>query len=384
MTYSISSISNRDLQLLYHYRILRQPASFLNAIYNQGESVLVTFSPVGESDEGYRFEVRTSIPSNKVPLLEFEGDEQYWDQLSFLKTLEVKTDRLVLTSDNSTLDGIQVRIFWVDSIEQFQNLLKGYEAELKALADDLDALKDKLSSLSDTEGFLKLLDGVDGNLVKIADTGAGLGLADANYHIVGPTTKTKLNNPSEKELANLIPDIDSDLTLVVQDPRPRTLQGLYGRGTITITGTGVWYLINITNDVSFEDFKGTVYLYNCPAVRITSGTTVSDLTVVNSFCAFSKGLIEKATLVRNSTLKHNSGKIVTLVHVGVGCEYYSQVSSGVAKTNQPTFEWSVIQGKVCLANGLIIMNGRDISFVTGHHDDPLQPSKLTVQTVGGV
>lgn len=384
MTYSISSISNRDLQLLYHYRILRQPASFLNAIYNQGESVVVTFSPVGESDEGYQFEARTSIPSNKVPLLEFEGDERYWDQLSFLKTLDVETDRLILTSDSSTLDGIQVRIFWVESIEQFQNLLKGYEAELKALAGDLEALKDKLNSLSDPEGFLKLLDGVDGNLVKIADTDAGIGLADANYHIVGPTTKTKLNNPSEKDLANLIPDIDSDLTLVVQDPRPRTLQGLYGRGNITITGSGVWYLINVTNDVSFEDFKGTIYLYNCPAVRITARTTVSVLTMVNSFCAFSKGLIEKATLVRNSTLKHNSGKIVTLVHVGVGCEYYSQVGSSVAKTSQPTFEWSVVQGKVCLANGLIIMNGRDISFITGHHDDPLQPSKLTVQTVGGV
>ena len=33
MIYAISQISNRDLQLLYTYRILRHPSALLNSIY---------------------------------------------------------------------------------------------------------------------------------------------------------------------------------------------------------------------------------------------------------------------------------------------------------------------------------------------------------------
>lgn len=384
MTYSISSISNRDLQLLFHYRILRQPSDYLKAVYTRGAGEVLTFAPIGMSNDDppeYQFQATTSGPANKVPLLEFTGDEEDWAQVAYLTTLEVNGKTLTLKSQNESLGDMTITCYWVDSIDQLNEILAEYLIELKSLQSELDALDKRLAELDDGKGTATV-SGIPDNLVKIKTTDDGKGLTDALYRIVEPTVSQHLQSPSEADLAKLVPDIDGDISITVTDNRPRTLQGLYGKGSISISGSGIWYLIGITNDVLLINFTGTVYAYGCPSVRVNKNCNVKRVTLVNSFMVHALGTVQQATLVRNSTYKHNSGKLVELAHVGVGCEYYSQISRDMAAVNEPVFDWANIQGTACLANGIIIMNGREVSFITGHHDDPMQISTVDIEVSG--
>lgn len=389
MTYSISSISNRDLQLLYHYRILRQPSDFLKAVYSAGPSSVLEFNPGEEqtSDDGskiYTFITQTDVPEDKIPLLEFSGEEKDWQYAQYLINLEVDGDTLTLTSTVDTIGDMVIKVYWVSSLEEYTKILQGYQTELLALQDTLSQLDQKVDALSDTSDLLlRPTSGIPDNLVMLVKDGEQLDLGDSGYRVVGAVRSQSFNNKSNDFFAGLVREITEDISIYESADRSYTLNDFFGAGTITITGVGSWYIRNVTNPLDFQDFSGTIYLENCPAVRINRYAKVKELVAVNSFVVHNaRAATDAVTLIRHSVLKHNSGVIKELKHVGVACEYYSQVPTGFIPVYEPSFDWRNVQGTVCLGNGLLIVNGRDLSFVTGHHDDPFMPSSLKIVTSG--
>lgn len=378
MTYSISSISNRDTQLLHCYRILRQPAEFLGAVYTGGVPEELHFTPGnpivtegGDETTLYTFITSARVPENKVPLLEFYGDDEAWAKSAYLTQLLVEGQHLTLYSTRPSIEGLGCRVYWLSSISTVEGIISSYKEELQALADELEELK---KSGGDTVAASIVIDGVPDNLIKIDDAKKeGTNLTDSEYRIASAVPSQKIVEPSKEDLARMIKTIGGDLHIVSTN-KMQTLQGLSGSGRITISGSGTWYLIDVTNDVVFQYFTGNIYAINCPAVRTWKGTNIGSIQLANSILIHNQGNTGRLTLTRRSLVKHNSGSIKTLVHVGVGCEYYSQTST----SNEPTFEWNQIQGTVCLSAGRVLMNGREVSFITGHHDDPFQPSKLEI------
>lgn len=382
MIYSISSISNRDLQLLYHYRILRQPSDLLNAAYTDSEPIPLTFSEGGlvsekeYSDElFYSFKAPIQLKENMVPLLEFTGEESDWSNIQDLVCAKFDSDTVTLYSTSKSLGKTTgVNLYWVQSFEVIRQLLEAYSNELASLQEELTNLDTQMTNLDFSNDYLERPKGVVGNLVKFVEREGKLSLGDSEHKITGAVESQNLTNPTIEYLARMVKDVTGDLSISCTDNIERTLQGMTGSGEIIISGTGTWYLIDTSNSITFQKFRGTVYLNQCPAVRTGNRCTFEEINAVNSFLVHNLGTIKKLCLARHAIVKHNSGEIQELLHVGVGCEYYSQTRSKY----EPKFEWTHIQGLVCLSNGVIILNGREISFVTGHHDDPLPPSEIKV------
>ena len=76
MRYSISSISNRDLQVLYTYRIFKEPSELLNQVYRNANPIPLQFdsSCMTEDVDEYNRPIYVSdckvqVPENKVPFL---------------------------------------------------------------------------------------------------------------------------------------------------------------------------------------------------------------------------------------------------------------------------------------------------------------------------
>lgn len=388
MRYSISSISNRDLQLLYQYRILRQPADFLQAVYTATDPIELTFGEGEEITEDektlYRFTTEVATPEAKIPLLEFVFIDDVWAEVQFLTELEVESGSLVLYSELDTIEHLQIKLHWVDSLQEISSILAAYKDELNALRQQLEELENSIQNIDPSGNYLRRPTGVVDNLVKFSDASGRLELADSDYMISSAVPATQLTNPTAVSLAQMIKDINGAITIHCTDKEARTLQNWYGSGSVIITGNGTWYLINVSLPVEIVNFSGSVYVYDCTDITIGKNCNVDNVYAINSIITVKSGNVDILHLHRCSFCKQVSGVIRELAFVGAGCEYYSQVRGAHPDKQEPRFEWTNIQGTVCLSNGQILMNGKDISFVTGHHDDPLQPTKMTIVAEGDV
>lgn len=387
MRYSISSISNRDLQLLYHYRILRQPAELLQAVYREGVATELHFSEPVEVVEDditlYRYDADTEIPEGLVPLLEFAFTDGIWTELQFLTDLEV-SDHLELYSTYNTIDHLVIKLYWVKSLDAIQKLLSAYRDDLNALQAQLKQLEDNIGNLDSPSGYLKRPKGTPDNLVKFVDDAGVLELGDSEYKVSQPIASVQLNNPSRLQLSRMIKEINGVLTLSGTDRTERTLQGLYGSGSVIISGNGTWYLYNISLPVQLQNFSGILCMSQCADVTILKNCTVNKLEAINSIITVQGGTVDWMSLHRCAFCKQESGVVRRVDMVGAGCEYYSQIRGDHAAKQEPTIAWDCVQGTVCLSDGRIIINGKDVSFVTGHHDDPMQPTQMKVVPAGDI
>ena len=386
MIYSVSSISNRDVQLLYHYRMLKQPAGNLQAVFRQLEPVSVTFPSIGTSTGSvtenleplYSFTTSIEIPENKIPLLEFSGDENDWAKIEYLTTLDVSSNQITLYSTSPELgDTTQVSLFWCSSVQAVSDLLSKYAEEIAALWQEVESLRKTISGLDLGEGLIKDLHGIENNLVKFgfdADLDRVF-LTDSEHQIVGATESQTLMNPSQEELSRLVKDLGGPIKIAITDSGKRILEGFRGY-SLTVTGKGTWFLTNVKSTVIFSDFSGSVYANHCSHIRTYGNyNRIKDLQLAQSFLTHRQGIIESLKIAQRSAVKHmGKAQIKVLEQVGIACEYYSQVED---PKYEPKFEWDTVQGTLNLSDGFILHNGFEVSFQTGHHDDPL-PGTITV------
>ena len=377
MIYSISSISNRDVQLLYHYRMLKQPSDYLNEVF-RGESIFVQFPSIGQLSSRqtdnqvlYEYSTELDVPENRIPMLEFTGNESDWAQIQYLTEAEVNSNRITLYSTNQSLgETVRVNVYWCQSFESITKALLSHIEDIEKLSKELDNLKLEIDSLSLGDEYLKNPEGIRDNLVKFEVTDEGrVTLADSKHRIVGATESQTLMNPSQEELSGLIKHLGGPIKIEGSSSEPRILENFSGHN-IKITGSGTWIFLNISSTIILENFSGSFFANQCTHIRTYgSYNRIKEAQIVQSFLTHRTGLIEKLKLARQSAVKHmGDAKIKTLEQVGIACEYYSQVSYS---RYEPDFEWDTIQGTVNLISGLIVHNGFEVSYQTGHHDDPL-------------
>ena len=381
MIYSISSISNRDVQLLYHYRILKQPSDYLKEVFRELEPVVVTFPSTGvnsskttENNEPlYEYSAQIDIPDNKVPMLEFAGDEYDWARIQYLTEAEFSGNKVVLYSTCDQLgETTEVSVYWCQSMESITQALNKNAQEIQNLRTRLDRLRLDLGNLNLGEGYLKNPEGIQDNLVKFDFNEEGkICLADSEHQIVGATESQTLMNPSQEELSRLVKDLGGPIRIEGPSSQEKTLEGFTGRDII-ITGSGTWIFKDIESTIILMNFTGSFFSQHCTHIRTYgSYNRIKDAQIIQTYLTHKIGLIENLKLARQSTVKHMSkARIKKLEQVGIACEYYSQVDDS---RYEPDFEWDTIQGTVNLISGLIIHNGFEVSYQTGHHDDPLNP-----------
>ena len=169
--FDISAISNRDLQLLYEYRILRRPADKLTAILG-GENFTISMrEDIQSNTDLYTYRLDTLPQPNRVPFLEFvPTSAEDWRALAQLSSAEVTDNGIRLYSTAEIPTDMQVHIYWCDSLHQIeslfadiQNMLEQFDADFDQLKADIEYLKEHAAVDSRPEGLVN-------NLVKIKRT----------------------------------------------------------------------------------------------------------------------------------------------------------------------------------------------------------------------
>lgn len=377
MTYPLSQISNIDCQLLQAFRILRQPSDFLPAVYRDSPTTMLTFTAgqaTGELDAYnrpiYQFESQPLKLGKAIPFLEFETSSKDKHKLIDLMELEVQTDKLVLKGTLPELPEMTVTVFWVSSFEDIRMALAKFKEALEKLRNDINALGDRIANFTFKGGY-KVPDGKDNHLVAIGQSG----LIDSGFEVRLNSEVTATLRGTTQEMLDALPKAVHGTWEIECNSRELSL-AQFKHGRLIFKDHGILYLYNITSKIVLQDFTGSVYAMQCSDILIEGLTAIDAITVVQSNVRFTHGRIRKATILRKSVFEHTGGVLQECDHIGVACTYHVAMSEGSAKMKSPTVFSSNIQGTYVGMNGDVFKNGKEISFVTGQHDDPLQPDVL--------
>lgn len=401
--YYVSEISNRDLAVLYQYRILRQPSSFLSAIYRDGEPV---YSEIYEgaatdlqTDDGrpvYRYDLDIPENAGKIPYLEFsctsDVDEKRLESMMYL-------DGMSLYSTVSSFQNpVQVGVYWVSSLEQIR---KAIEAYLKAMGGfDIDSLRDLFNARKNQPGGLPSVTGRNNNLIQFVDNGEKLTLGDSGYMIESALDGQQLLNPSQELLSSLPRRLKHNINISITDGETRYLS-LFAGYTINIKGNGNWILRDIKSGVDFVSGTGAVRMWNCKLVHFRStideaqrgdgSYTCTYLYAHRSLVVLNQGKIADIVLTGNSTLiavpvsieQATSDIVITKVTaIGYGCSFYSWVG---AIPIEPKYiqglAWSC---NVTTSEVMLYIAGRRIDEISNEHDAELQPSRIVEYSIDNI
>lgn len=390
MEYPISQISNRDLQVLYKYRILKQPSDLLKVTYTDSEPVELEFdagSPTSEKDSYgrtvYRFIAPVEIKQGWVPLLEFRGNDSDWADLADLIKASFQDNQVILYSGSSTLGStLEVHLYWCTSLQEIENALESLRAGIQDLEKDIENLNSRLSSLSFGGDYMERPSGSDEHLVKYAlGSDKRITLSDSEHIIItGALPKQRIVNPDSETLRRLNQVIGDTVTIDITDGRPRYFSDFTG-AALKLNSNGDLYLENIHSEVILNKFGGDLYTQNCACIHLSDDTKIRHLYAINTIIEMSAGRIQEVTLTRNSVLNHRSGIVKAVAHIGFHCTYYSEVpESSIRMAGPSKIPWERIQGVYCDHAGHVIRHGKEISFFAGHHDDPLPVVATTTVT----
>ena len=133
MFYDIGTVSNRNIQLLYKYRILREPSTELTAICRDSEPISVTelaWSPSTKELDGYNQVYEAVIVSDvgqsqRVPFLEFRTNEELdWRWIADFIGVELIDSRLILYSTTNYLTNLPINVYWCYGLRHISSMLE--------------------------------------------------------------------------------------------------------------------------------------------------------------------------------------------------------------------------------------------------------------------
>lgn len=402
--YPLSAVSNRDLQLLYHYRMLRQPSGSLMAVYTGTEGLELTLDQFNVSGEYSVCTLALDVPPGKVPLIEFiEEGSTDWKCLPDLVALSLTDSGIqILASKDAVIPTpIKIRLFWCSTLADVDRILSGYASALKELAVDLKKLQEEVASLNFDNVYMKAPSGINNNLVKFkvdsVDGVTTISLTDSEHQITEATASQTFFNPSQADLATMVKSLQGDIAISVTDNQKRYLDGFSGH-TITISGSGDWYINNTSSAVRFSKFTGKVQAVNCPYLLTSDRLSLSEfreLLLYNSYFQAYGGVFKMVRLCRRSVLDYEAGYLEFIDTIGPGSECY--IGPAVQYWTRwdysknefypdrqepvpdPRVAYCDILGTLCTGDGVIIKNGVDISFQGGQHDCQLPPTELDLE-----
>lgn len=400
--YLVNEISNRDLSLLHYYRILRKPAEFLSAVYDQGEpAVTEIFEGTAtdlETEDGsplYAFDLGIEPVEGYIPYLEFDAAND--NDRKHLETLIYLDNTTLYGKSSEFQEAVQIKIYWVSSLESIK---KAIELYLKAL-DELDPreLRNKFNDKKNKPKGIKAISGLDENLIELTDSDSGLTMKDSDYMITSALDAQMLVNPSQELLMSLPRKLKHNINIAITDGGTRYLSSFSGY-SINIKGNGNWIIRDAQCGIDFVSGTGVVYLWNCRLVHfrytVSEGQSSVEydcryLYAHRSLVILNQGIIADVCLVGGSTLievptsltaAYSSTKLQNVSLIGHGCSLYSWVRPiPVKSTNILGLAWW------CTFSGegeALYVAGRRIDEASGEHDEELKPSRVLEMDVDNI
>lgn len=399
--YQLGEISNRDLALLYSYRILRSPADFLSSVYSQGEPLTASIqkgeptdllTDSGESIYSYKLDVE--LDSSKIPYLEFDAaSDKDREKTAMLLYLDGDT----LYSLCAEFDEpVYVNIYQVESLEQIKAAIDDYMQVLGEL--DITALRQALDERKNKPAGLPTVVGSENNLVEFTEVDGKKIMKDSHYTITSALDGQTLVNPSQELLSILPRKLRHSINIQVTDRNTRYLNRFSGF-SINIQGNGNWVLEDIESGVDFISGSGTVKVRNCELIHFrnsiianrTNAYTCDKLIVHRSLIVVNQGKINDVVLTGGSTLidipilsaiEILDKRIEHISLIGAGCYVYSWSESipvSAADIHGLAWYYSILHKSTAL-----YIAGRRIDEVSGEHDAELHPKDIVEYDVDNI
>lgn len=337
MFYDIGAITNRDIQLLYEYRILRQPSDNLTAITRAGEAQHVdelkwqaSSRLIETYDTVYEAVLTDQIKSGLVPFLEFhpEGGE-LWKFIADFIDIEVTEDKLILYSTNAEISELPIDIYWSYSLHHINSMLSDIQRDLDALAKDYASLENQLETFKDTGTFRQRPEGLIPNLIKIENATTEVNLVDSLYRIMTAENSRLYVNLSQQNLDSMEHIINEAVEFRFLQVDHYVLDSFISP-TILISGSGDLVLKNLKGQVVVTDWQGTLTVIDCPEVHIAAKDSnhiclITTLQISRNSTVYLENYIhqiQNIELYSNSICRHWRANVRNISYIGPGCTYW--------------------------------------------------------------
>lgn len=338
MVYDIGSISNRNIQLLYEYRILREPSDNLTAICRDEEPQTTSKLDWKESDriiEGYDTVYETKLDGiaaedDSVPFLEFHPESDTdWKWIADFIDVDVTSDGLILYSASNHLPELNTSVYWCYSLHHIESLLLDILRDLNALSKNYDEIETRIKNFKDNGSHLQRPSGLVPNLVKIDIGERGVDLVDSLYRIRTAESNRLFVNYSQDNLNHMEHIFNESVEFRFLDTDHYVVDD-FTAPVMIISGNGDLVLRNLKGQVLVTRWVGTITVIDCAEVHLTA---VSESDICNlSHLQIMKGStvylenqvhqIDKLSMLASSLCRHWRANIKELSYVGPGCTYW--------------------------------------------------------------
>lgn len=401
MFYDIGSVTNRNIQLLYEYRILREPSHNLTAICRDGNKQTIDTLNWKESTreiEGYDTVYEARLDGIKpeadcVPFLEFHPEENSdWKWIADFIDVQVDDEGVTLYSSTNYIDVLPTDVYWCYSLRHIDSLLTDILDDLGGLVKEYDKLENEIKNYRDDGRYLRRPAGLIPNLVKIQNTEEGSDLVDSLYQVMTAESNRLFVNMSQDNLNHMehIFNESVEFRFINQD---HYVVDSFIAPVILISGNGSLVLRNLKGQVLVTNWSGSITVIDCPEVHLTATNPVYICRL--NILQISKGstvylenqvhIIKELRMYANSLCRHWRGNVRNLTYVGPGCTYWccAQVSvPGRAQLSEYTdasntvFDFNVhniIGSFVSDFDNMMIVGQKNLTPRLGNSDAEPQP-----------
>lgn len=394
MIYELGQISNRDNQLLYVYRILRQPSNRLIEFLRYENPDIYVMDNCHSYNEGFEYTISVNPVPNRIPYLEFySDDETELKHIESLREVELSGNVLSIRGDTDKLtSSTSVSIYWVPSLAYIRKIQDEIEERLGILSDRYDNDKNLIGSLGVGSGYVMNLKGVVPNLVNIGSDSTGLIYDDSHYRLSGPLSAQLLVNPPQRLISSLLKVHTGVLQIRDNENKAKVYQGFSG-GRIELSGSFTTLVLkDISSIVFLDNIKArNVIISNCPAVIFRkslsnegSGSNVDRLELRNSYVTlFQNVAVKSIWCYQRSTSVVKKGSIQAVGCVEAGSTLFidepenSKISNIMVPTLQGLFYSNKSIEKYPYLNEIFLAQ-KPITFQRGQVEDPVPPDQAEV------
>lgn len=344
MFYDVGSVTNRNIQLLYEYRILREPSDNLSAICRDStpqETSTLSWSISNREIEGYEQVYEATLDEitpqdNCVPFLEFHPEDDVdWKWIADFIDVEVDSGVVKIYSTTDYLTSIPMSVYWCYSLRHIDSMLTDILKDLDKLVKEYDKLEDEIRNFKDTGRYLKRPEGLIPNLVKIQNTAEGSDLVDSLYRIMTAESNRLFVNMTQDNLNHMEHIFNETVEFRFLNQDHYVLDDFTVQ-VMLISGSGDLVLKNIRGQVLVTRWRGTVTVIDCPEVHLTAVRSggicrLKKLQISKGSTVYLENqvhVIDDLAMFADSVCRHWRANVKSLSYVGPGCTYWccAQVS----------------------------------------------------------
>lgn len=399
MIYQLSQVSNRDIQLLHFYRVLRHSSTNLSELYryDNPEVFLLDkcFKVMIDGQSMYEYHLSATQVMNRIPYLEFMNeDEKELKHIEDLVEVEVKSNELIIRGNTDKLTKkTSVSVYWVPSLQYIDKMQKQIESVIGNLEERYENDKNLIDKINVSSGYVMNVDGLVPNLANIGEDDIGLIYDDSRYRLSGSLSQQLLVNPSQNVVSGMLKSHIGDLQIKDNSNDSKVYQGFYG-GRIKLSGKFKTLVVkDVTSIVLLSNISADkVIIDNCPAVMFRSdikiegkSNKITRLEVRNSYLTIYQSIvIESIWCYRRSTVVLKKGKITEIGFIEAGSIFVYDTPK--SKNSIDIIDAHSLQGlfytlkppkdKPYLDD--IFLSQKPISFQRGQVEDPVPISEAIV------